>query len=749
MSDGKDEYSQQSVHDAAKEEDSLSSGHDASGTMESEKISNHLYDDWVEALLTVAKHYRLECSVENARVTTAWSQDRPIGEVIRTLAIQLGMTLKTERLRESKLSPWRLPLIVQFEDGQVAVVKTIDSEQNVGVIYSGDQGLNSAITKGELIKNAAVAVVLRPAKSIPDSRVDEYIKPYEKNWLRKIVLRDLKPYGHVMLASLVANVMALAGVIFSRQVYDRVIPAESMPTLYVLFSGVIMALFFDFIMRRSRVRITDLLGKRADMKASDRVFGHALRIKNSARPKSTGTFISQIRELEYVRELFTSTTVTAFADIPFFILFCFVFWYIAGVLVLVPIGAVVLMVIPGLSVQRKLRRLANDSMRESSLRSAMLVESIQGIEDIKTLQAEPRFQNQWNHYNAVTADMNLRLRYVTNSLSVWSQTIQTGVFATVVFFGAPMVMSGDLTTGSLVAASILASRMMSPMTQITQVLSKWQQAKVATNSLNQIMAHPVDNPEDSKRVQRSLIMGNYEFKQAAFKYNKEDRVPSLQIKQLTISEGERIAILGRNGAGKSTLLQACSGLLEPQEGEVLLDGVRLDHIDPADVRRDVGLLSQNSRLFHGTIRENLLLGAPNATDQELLSAINMSGAHELIRKLPDGLDHIILEGGLGLSGGQRQSLLLSRLMIRQPSIVMLDEPTASLDETTEKWFIKELKAWLPGKTLIVATHRLSILGLVDRVVVVDQGRIVMDDSKEKVIAQLSGKPFRSLHTVNK
>lgn len=713
---------------------------DTDDDLSDKKESRHRYDGWTEAMLTVAKHYRLEYSDENVRVMTAWSSDRPIGEVLRALARQLGMTLKTEKFKAHEVTPWRLPLIVQFKDGQVGVVETSDGDDQFGIIYSGDQGLKSSITKEALLRNTAVTVVLRPAKSIPDARIDEYIKPHEKNWLRKIILRDLKPYGHVMLASLIANVLALAGIIFSRQVYDRVIPAESMPTLYVLFSGVLLALFFDFMLRRARVRITDLLGKRADMRASDRVFGHALRIRNTARPKSTGTFISQIRELEYVRELMTSTTVTAFADMPFFILFCFVFWYIAGPLVLVPMGALLLMIIPGLLVQRKLRQLANDSMRESSLRSAMLIESVQGVEDIKTLQAESRFQNQWNHYNAVTADMNLRLRYITNSLSVWSQTVQTGVFATVVFFGAPMVMSGDLTTGSLVAASILSSRMMAPMTQLTQVLSKWQQAKVATNSLNQIMERPVDNPEDIKRVHRASIEGDYELRQAVFKYSEDDRIPSLQVKQLKISGGERIAILGRNGAGKSTLLQSCSGLLEPQTGEVLLDGIRLSHIDPADVRRDVSLLSQNARLFHGTIRENLLMGAPNATDQELMNAISISGAREFIRKLPDGLDHIVLEGGIGLSGGQRQSLLLSRLIIRQPSVVLLDEPTASLDETTEKRFIEQLKAWAPGKTLIIATHRLSILELVERIVVVDKGHIVMDDTKEKVISQLSKKP---------
>lgn len=701
------------------------------------------FEGWIEALVAIARHYRLDYSDEHAKIAAAWRRDRPVSDVLRGLARQLGLTFRTERLEARRLTPWRLPMVVQFHDGQVAVLQSIDAEGALGIVYSGDEGLASRIDQKTLVEGVAVAVVLRPAKAAPDARVDEYIKPFEKHWLRKIVLRDWKPYGHVMLASLVANTLALAGVIFSRQVYDRVIPAESVPTLYVLFGGVLLALVFDFLMRRTRVRITDLLGKRADLRASDRVFGHALRIKNTARPKSTGTFIAQIRELEYVRELFTSTTVTAFADMPFFILFCVVFWTIAGELVLVPIGALLLMVVPGLLVQRRLRRLANDSMRESSLRSAMLVESVQGIEDIKTLQAEARFQDQWNHYNAVIADMNLRLRYVTNSLGAWSQTVQSGVFATVVFFGAFAVMEGDLTTGSLVAASILASRMMAPMTQLTQVLSKWQQAKVATQSLDGIMRQPVDDAPGTTRLQRAALDGHYVFDRASFSYGGEEKTPALDVTRLELAPGERIALLGRNGAGKSTLLQALSGQLEPAAGEVLLDGVRLAHIDPADVRRDVALLSQTSRLFHGTLRDNLLLGAPGASDQALLDALKTSGAHTLVRKLSHGLDHVVLEGGVGLSGGQKQALLLARLVLRDPRVVLLDEPTASLDEASEKWVIERLKGWLSERTLVVATHRLSVLALVERIVVVDQGRIAMDDTKEAVMARLSQRPQRS------
>ncbi|MDW0361717.1 type I secretion system permease/ATPase [Halomonas venusta] len=707
------------------------------GTSEAQDVN---FDHWIEAMAMVARHYRLDYSAENAKISSAWNQGLELSDALRSIAYQLGMTLTIEPFKAKSITPWKLPVVVQFENGQFAVIETLSSQNEVGLVYCGDEGVKSRLDLSVLEQHVVGLFIPRPARSTPDSRVDEYVKPYEKNWLRKIVLRDLRPYGHIMLAALIANVLALAGIIFTRQVYDRVIPAESFSTLYVLFSGVMVALLFDFILRRTRVRVTDLLGKRADLRMSDKVFGHALRIKNSQRPTSTGTFISQIRELERIREMMTSTTVTAFSDMPFFILFCFVFWYIAGPLVLVPIVALVLMLLPALMVQRKLKKLANESMRESSLRNAMLVESVQGMDDIKTLQAEPRFQSQWNHYNAEVADSNLRLRYITNTLSVWTHTVVTGVFATVVLFGAPMVMSGDLTTGSLIAASILSSRMLSPMSGLTQVLSKWQQAKVAMEGLNKIMQRSTDYPEKEKSVHRPIVNGDFYFNETTFKYNEEANTPSLYVKLLRIKPGERIAILGRNGAGKSTLLQACSGMLEPIEGELTLDGIRLSHIDPADVRRDVSFLSQNARLFHGTIRENLLMAKPLASDQDLINALELSGAIDFIRKLPDGLDHVVLEGGTGLSGGQKQALLLARSFLRQPNVLLLDEPTASLDEGSEKRIIQSLATLASDKTMLIATHRMALLSLVERIIVVDNGRIVMDDKKNKVLAQLRRKP---------
>lgn len=694
------------------------------------------FDPWIDAVLAVARHYRLDCSEENIRLEAAWSEGQALAEVLGRLARQIGLSCRVSAFDESQLTPWRLPLAVELDDGQVAVVEAIGSDGRLSVLFSGDAGLRSALSREQLLARARTMVVLRPARAVPDARVDDYIKPWQPHWFRAIALGDLRPYGHVMLASLMANVLALAGILFSRQVYDRVIPAESMATLYVLFGGVLIAMLFDFVLRCARVRITDLVGKRADLIASDRVFGHALRIKNSQRPRSTGTFISQIRELEHVRELMTSTTVTALADLPFFFLFCGILWYIAGALVWVPVVALLLMILPGLLIQRPLRRMGSEAMRESSLRSAMLVESVQGVEDIKSLQAEQRFQRQWNHYNAVTAEVNLRLRLLVNTLGVWTYSLQNGVFALVVLFGAPLVMSGDLSVGSLVAASILSSRMMAPMSQVTQVLSKWQQAKLALASLDNIMALTVDDPGAERRIHRPAIAGNYALRQAVFQYGA-GAPPALRVEQLEIAAGERIAILGRNGAGKSTLLQALAGMAEPAAGEVMLDGVRLSHIDPADVRRDVSLMGQNARLFHGSLRDNLLLGAPDASDEELLSALEISGAGDVVQKLPDGLDHLIQEGGLGLSGGQRQTLLLARLLVRQPRVLLLDEPTASFDEVAEKRFIQRLGPWLQGRTLIVATHRQSILSLVDRIIVVDNGRILRDGTKQQILGRLT------------
>lgn len=457
-------------------------------------------------------------------------------------------------------------------------------------------------------------------------------------------------------------------------------------------------------------------------------------------PNRPGPFISQIRELEGVRELVTSTTISAIADLPFFLLFLGVFWVIGGNLFWVMLIVVPLMIIPGILAQKPLAKLANEGMREGAIRNAMLVESVQGIEDIKLLRAEARFQNQWNHMNEVSADIAMRQRKIVGVMTAWTQKIQGLTFAIVVLVGCFAVMDGEMTTGALVACSILSSRMLAPISQIAGVLGRLQQAKVAKQGLDELMKKPVDQPEHSHLIHRPVLNGHYELSGVSFKYREDDPKPTLMVPKLEIKAGEKIAILGRNGAGKSTLLQLFSGMQTPNQGKIKLDGVELGLIDPADVRRDMGLLNQNAHLFFGTVRENLTLGAPLANDDDILQALRITGALAFVQEKKEGLDHLILEGGVGFSGGQKQALLLARLLLRQPNILLLDEPTAAIDDVSEKQLIDHLKMWLGHRTLVVATHRRAVLELVDRIIVVNDGKIVMDGPRDQILNQSASQP---------
>ncbi|MCX5470072.1 type I secretion system permease/ATPase, partial [Acinetobacter nematophilus] len=623
--------------------------------------------------------------------------------------------------------------VVELNDGQVAVIEKVDTTGNVSLQLSGDQGLSQSFSVQQLQAHAKRVYIFRPETSVPDARVDEYIKPYEKSWFWDIVLKDWKRYTDIMVASMIANILALATIIFSMQVYDRVVPSQSIPTLWVLAGGVLIAAVFEFILRIARVYLSDIIGKRADLKISDRVFGHALRIRNKDRARSTGSFISQIRELEGVRELVTSTTISAIADLPFFFLFLVIFWLIGGNIFWVMLLVVPLMIVPGFLVQKKLAQLATEGMRESAIRNAILVEAVQGIEDIKLLRAEARFQNQWNHMNEVSADVSMRQRKIVGWLNAWTQKIQGLTYAIVVLVGCFAVMKGDMTTGALVACSILSSRMLAPISQVTGVLGRWQQAKVAKNGLDELMQKPVDRPERAQLIQRKVLLGDYDFKGVVFKYTEDDPRPTLVIPQLKIAVGEKVAILGRNGAGKSSLLQLLAGMQLPVQGKISLDGVDQSLLDPDDIRRDMALLNQNAHLFFGTIRENLTLGAPLATDEEIVRALQITNALDIVEQKKEGLDHTILEGGVGFSGGQKQALLLTRLLLRNPNIVLLDEPTASIDDVSEKVLIQHLKQWLGHRTLVVATHRPAVLQLVDRIIVVHEGKIIKDGPRDAIL----------------
>lgn len=694
---------------------------------------------WLQAILKVARHYRLQVSVEALRNELQWTPEgQSADQPIRLLAKRAGMNARFSPVNPDLLLQRRLPVVAELHDGAVLVLIAQTKGDGYRVMDGAEPDAEYVISEDELLTRVARLAVFRPLNDVPDARVDDYIKPYKANWFWSIIFRDWRRYGDVMLASLMANILALSGIILSLQVYDRVVPAQSMPTLFVLFFGVLIAIGFEFMFRVLRLNISDRVGKQADLVLSDTVFGRALRIRNEARPVSTGTFISQLRELEQIRELLSSTTVIAIADLPFFVLFLGVLWFIASPLImLVALFAIPLIILPGLLMQKPLAKLSKQSMRESSLRNSLLIEAVQGIDDIKLMRAEPRFQGQWNHANDLVSNVNIKQRFLTHVLTAWSQEVQTLVYALVLVVGCVLVIEGEITTGVLVASSILTSRMIAPLGQLSGVFSRWQQAKVAREGLDSLMALPTDHAPDQQLMHKPHWRGEFELAGVRFTYPGENNRPVLGIERLKIQPNERIAVLGRMGSGKSTLIQLLSGLMTPQEGSIQLDGMSLPIIDPADIRRDVGVLSQTATLFHGTIRDNISMGAPHASDQALIDALTLAGAERLLQSAPQGLDTMILEGGRGLSGGQRQAILLARTLVRDPSILLLDEPTASYDDPSERAVIERLRPWLNGRTFLVATHRPAILALVDRVIVIDSGRVVLDGSKDKVLEALT------------
>lgn len=695
-------------------------------------MNKNTNQQWLNALMMIAHHYRIDVAEESLRLELQWNQPENQKDVVDLIAKKLGLTSKKVNFSQTDFNPWLLPIVIELDHSQVAVIEKLDAKGDALLRFSADQGLAQTLSIDLLKQHATTLYIFRPEHAVQDVRVDEYIKPFEKNWFWKIVLTDWKRYIDIMLASLIANILALAAIVFSMNVYDRVIPAQSYPTLWVLASGVLIAAIFELTLRMCRAYLSDKIGKQADLHVSDRVYGHALRIKNKNRPKSTGSFIAQIRELESIREMITSTTIGAIADLPFFFLFLIILYFIGNHVFWVVVFIVPLMILPALLYQKKLQILATEGMRESSIRNAMLVESVQNIEDIKLLRAETRFQNQWNHMNATAANISMKQRKITGFLTSWAMQIQNLTYVIVVLVGCFAVISGDMTTGALVACSILSSRMLGPISNINTILLKWQNAKVAKNGLDELMKKPVDYPERAQLIHKTALLGHYNFHNVLFRYTEETVNPTISIQTLNIRAGEKIAILGKNGAGKSSLLQLLSGMQSVNSGQLTLDGVDITLLDPDDIRRDMGLLNQHSQLFFGSIRENLTLGAPLSSDEDILTALKMTNALDFVLAKKEGLDHIILEGGIGFSGGQKQALLLTRLIIKNPHIVLLDEPTAALDDVSEKILIDNIQQWVSNKTLIVATHRQPILQLVDRILVVHQGKIVQDIPKNEL-----------------
>ncbi|MFN3071246.1 type I secretion system permease/ATPase [Serratia sp. J2] len=698
-------------------------------------------ETWIAAMARAANGYGLAVDIKSIRQQMRWYEQLPAPRRLERLGHLMGLSVSLQPREKVRWRNEILPALIEIDDGGLMVIESLDNEGKA--LYwlndSGDVQREAELVE-LLLKGLGTIVLLGAAERGQDSRIDDFVQPYRKHWFWQHFRGAKRQIGEISLASIISNVLALAGILFSMQVYDRVIPAQSYSTLWVLFFGVLIAAALEYAIRLSRTVISDLMGKKIDLKISGMLFARALAIKNEARPKSTGSFISQLREIDQVRELLTSTTVGAAADMPFVLLFLVIMALVGGPLVFIPMLAIPLIVIPGILLQWPMAKLAKEGMRESALRNAVLVESIEGVEDIKALQAEPYFQRQWEQTHAVSANIGMQQRLWGARLSGWASTVQQLTYAGMLVFGSYLVLAGDITTGTMVACSLLSSRTIAPLMQLTMVFSRWQHAKTAMTGLDDLLKKPLDKPEEGKMAHCPVLSGHFQLRNLQYSYDVEKGENSITVNNLEIKPGERVAILGKVGAGKSTLLKLLSGQASATRGKVIIDGVDISHIDPSDVRRQLGFLSQESRLFFGSLRQNLMLGHPHATESEMLQALRISGALSLVQQDAASLDRIIHEGGRGLSGGQRQMVLLSRMILRNPQIVLLDEPTASMDEQLEEYVIRQMHGWLSGRTLVLVTHRPALLKLVDRIVVLDNGRVVADGPRDQIL-QAANKPI--------
>lgn len=554
-------------------------------------------------------------------------------------------------------------------------------------------------------------------------------------WFAWVLRRHRRVFAEAVLATLVVSVIGLVTSLYSMQVYDRVVPTKGLSTLWVLTVGALVAIGLELLLKHVRTHSVDRACKAIDMELSSVFFGKALDIRMDARPRTVGSFANQIRYFESVRNFLTSSTLFILADAPFALLFVGVIALIAGPVALVPLVMVPVALLAGLAFRQPIERLSSANMAESNRKNGLLIEAIDGIESIKAASGEWKMLDRWRELTATMAESELRLRGLSSLSSHLSQTIQQLSYVGLVVAGVLAIVEGHLTMGGLIACTIISGRALGPLAQIPSLVVQWKQARIALQALDGIMAMPGDREPGRRLLVPTQCRGELRLDKVEFAYLKE--LPALQLPQLAFKPGERVALIGAVGSGKTTLVKLLSGLFKPAAGTAFLDDIDITHLAPEFVREHVGYLPQDVRLFQGTLRDNLTLGLPAPSDSELLRAAALTGLDQVIQAHPKGLELEITEGGKGLSGGQRQLVGLTRLLLARPRVMLLDEPTASMDAQLEAKVMQHLfQEVSPDSLLVVVTHKMAILPLVNRVIVVDRGRVVLDGPRDAVLARL-------------
>ncbi|WP_444999347.1 type I secretion system permease/ATPase [Halomonas mongoliensis] len=539
-------------------------------------------------------------------------------------------------------------------------------------------------------------------------------------------------YTQVILAAALTNFLGLSTSLFIMVVYDRVLPNEAIESLIALTMGVGIALLFDFLVKTLRSAFIDRAGQQADMRMGRQIFDHVLNLQMSAKRGSAGGFANTLREFESLRDFFASASLVAVVDLPFILLFIWVIYLIGGPLFIVPLLAVPLVLAVGIAVQPFLRRLSSAAFDEGHNKQGVLVEAISGLETIKASGAAPLIRERWEDSVREQADIGRRGRAIQQFALNATAFTQQAAQVSIVVYGVFLVGDGIISMGAMIACVILTGRTLAPLAQLAQTMTRINQARTSYRAIDQLMAMPSERPVGRRYLSRPALEGKIDFQDISFRY-PDQTVAALSGIEISIRPGEKVALLGRVGSGKSTLARLLLGIYQPEQGAVFVDDTDIRQLDPADLRTSIGSVLQESWLFTGTVRQNIAIGGHNPTDEEVLAAAKLAGAHDFIARHPQGYDMVVGERGEGLSGGQRQLICLARALVGNPPILLMDEPTSAMDIQTEREVIGRLKQAAVGKTLVVVTHRTSLLELVDRVVVLDQGKVVADGPSAEVM----------------
>jgi ATP-binding cassette subfamily C protein LapB len=639
-------------------------------------------------------------------------------------------TAHIKKVDPKQLQPDDFPLVwVGAEGEQVLLVRGGSGRKRL--TCQDAEGLPFVLPMADAIQGRLLKLTIMPA--LPGESGHRAMSATD--WFATSIRRYRPVFMEAVVATCVVSLVGLVAALYSMQVYDRVIPTKGYSTLWVLTIGVVMAILIELVLKQVRAFMVDRACKAIDQELSAVFFGKALDIRMDARPNTVGTFASQIRHFESVRNFLTSTSLFIMADLPFAILFVGVIAIIAGPVALVPLVAVPIAVLAGMAFRGPIEKYTGLHMKESNEKNGLLIEAIDGIESVKAANAEWKMLDRWRTMTTEIGESELKMRLFSSLSSNLTQTIQQISYVGMIAAGAYAINSGQLTMGGLIACSIISGRALTPVAQLPGLIVQWQHAKMALKSLNAIMEMPSEREQNERLVVPELCRGDIKMNKVSFSYAKD--LPGLDVPQLQISPGDRIAILGAVGSGKSTLIKLLSGLFKPTSGQVYLDAVDMVHLAPEFVREHVGYLPQDVRLFNGTLRHNLTLGLPLPSDSQILKAAAMTGLDQVIQNHPLGLELNIAEGGRGLSGGQRQLVGLTRMLLASPKVLLLDEPTASMDAKLENRVMQHLFEQMPADSaIVVVTHKPSVLNYVRRILVVDKGRVVLDGPRDEVLNRL-------------